>query len=320
MTLRPGLTSIPADLPMGEVYINYDVFGNAFQENRTFTIQDKMAPAVVDARMRYSENGDSLLIAFSEPVAYNGIGLDLFDYIHGKDTLHLEALDIFWNADGLSCSVLLAGGKDRVMPGDSLLLVTGIPGKVVVDALGNMPVRNPTPLVIQGSLSHLVQTTEMGSFDPSDEYLDTVSAVTISYVPGTIRTKDLREKGELGHIIELGQRFVPQLVDNAQSQDGQAVTLDPSKVSIALQVQYYDHVGQFVTDTTIVIPCQNPKFGGNCLDTDQKLFVNWNYKDKGGRFVGSGVYLVHFKLLVSYEKQVVQEEMLDKWGVRRKQK
>ena len=319
VTLKSGLTHIPSDLPLAELYVNYPVFDNVFQEERRFPVRDKMAPAIADARMRYGDV-DSLVVSFSEPVAYEGIGLDLFRYIHGKDTMDLQPLKITWSADGLNATLVLPSGVDRVVPGDSLLLNTGVPGRVVVDALGNMPVPSPSPVEIQGSLTHLVETVKMGNFDPDNEALGTVSSVTVSYVPGEIRTKDLRDRGELGHIIELGQRFVPQLIDNATNGEDPSIplTVDPSKVFISLKVQYYDHVGQFVTDTVITIPCENPKFGGNCLETDKKMFVNWNYKNKDGRFVASGVYLVNFELQVRYEKKVIKEEMLDKWGVRRK--
>ena len=50
------------------------------------------------------------------------------------------------------------------------------------------------------------------------------------------------------------------------------------------------------------------------------LFVNWNFKDRAGRFVGAGVYLVQFKLVARYENKTVEEEVIDKWGVRRSKK
>jgi hypothetical protein len=56
------------------------------------------------------------------------------------------------------------------------------------------------------------------------------------------------------------------------------------------------------------------------LTTDKKVFVNWNYKDHTGRLVGAGVYIVQFKLVVRYKQKKIQEEMRDKWGVRRKKK
>jgi hypothetical protein len=323
VTLRRGLTSIPANLPLAELYANYAVLGNTFQDERHFPIKDKMAPAIYEARLRYGEVADSLQVTFSEAVDVDNVsGLELFDYLHGTDTLHLEPLAIRWSADGLNAWVVLPDGENRIIPGDSLILVTGVPGKVVVDVLGNMPGRNPSPVEIQGSLTHLVSTVDMGSFDPRNDSLRVASSISLTQVPGSMRTSDLREKGELGHIVELGQRFVPQLVKNATTGEYATVStdIDIEKVFISLQVQYFDHLGQYVTDTTVVLPCKHAKFGGNCLDTDQKLFVNWNYKNKDGRFVGSGVYMVQFKMLVQYEATTIKEEMLDKWGVRRKNK
>ena len=111
---------------------------------------------------------------------------------------------------------------------------------------------------------------------------------------------------------------MPQLLDRAQiSADGTVDpsvldSLDPEKVFITFVVNYYDHLGQYVNDTTILVPCNSPKFGGNCLESDQKIFVNWNFKDHRGRFVGTGVYTVQFKMVVRYEKKKIEEEIKDK--------
>ena len=83
-------------------------------------------------------------------------------------------------------------------------------------------------------------------------------------------------------------------------------------------MNYFDHLGQYVNDTVITVPCNSPKFGGNCLETDKKVFVNWNFKDHKGRFVGTGIYNVQFKMIVRYENRKIEEQIKDKWGVRRK--
>ena len=98
-----------------------------------------------------------------------------------------------------------------------------------------------------------------------------MSSVSLSYLPGTTRTADMRESGQLGHLISLGQRFVPQLIDNAQvdangNYDASVLdSLDPQKVFITFSVSYFDNLGQYVTDTTLTIPCTSPKFGGGKL-------------------------------------------------------
>ena len=71
-------------------------------------------------------------------------------------------------------------------------------------------------------------------------------------------------------------------------------------------------------DKNIMVMCNSAQLGGNCLSAEQKVFVNWNFKDHTGRFVGSGIYMVQFKMVVRYEKKEIKEEIKDKWGVRRK--
>jgi len=167
----------------------------------------------------------------------------------------------------------------------------------------------------------------MGTFDSKDEELmQTLSSVNLRYMPSSTTKEDMEKEGALGQLVQLGERFVPQLLDRAQiSADGTVDpsvldSLDPEKVFITFVVNYYDHLGQYVNDTTILVPCNSPKFGGNCLVSDQKLFVNWNFRDHRGRFVGTGVYTVQFKMVVRYEKKKIEEEIKDKWGVRRSKK
>ena len=175
-------------------------------------------------------------------------------------------------------------------------------------------------------MNHLVESTQMGTFDEKDEVLHTVSSVNLRYVPSSTTKEDLEKEGVLGQLIQLGERFVPQLLDRAQiAADGSVDpsvldSLDPEKVFISFVVNYFDHLGQYVNDTAITVPCNSPKFGGNCLNSDQKVFVNWNFKDHKGRFVGTGVYTVQFKMVVRYERKKIEEEIKDKWGVRRKKK
>ena len=326
VNLASGLTSISSTVPAANLYVYYEVMGNTFVSEQSVAIKDKMAPVIVGAALHYGDDddADTVVVTFSEPVNYIELqGKDFFSYIHGKDTIDLYPSQIRWSADGLSASLILRDDLDGIIPGDSLMIVHGEKTSIK-DALGNISSDTPAPVVISGILSHLVQSVNMGTFDPTNEELREVNSISLSYVQNTMRTADMRENGNLGHLISLGERFVPQLVDGANvNADGEydpsvLDALDPSKVLITFSVSYYDNLGQYVNDTTLTVACDSPKFGGNCLNTDKKVFVNWNYKDHAGRFVGTGVYIVQFKLVVRYESKKIEEEMLDKWGVRRK--
>ena len=325
-TLKSGLTSVSSSLS-ATLYIYYDVLSNTFVSEQNSAIEDKMAPVITMASLHYGEDSkkDTLTVTFSEAVKQTSlIGTDFFQYIHGTDTLDLTPSQIIWSADGKTAQLILRESTESIIPGDSLMIVPGTVSSIE-DIYGNKSGDAPSPVVIAGLLSHLVQTVDMGSFDPENDTLQTMSSVSLSYLPGTTRTADMRENGQLGHLISLGQRFVPQLIDNAQvdangNYDASVLdSLDPQKVFITFSVSYFDNLGQYVTDTTLTIPCTSPKFGGgNCLTTDKKVFVGWNYKDRRGRFVGTGVYIVQFKLVVRYDKKKIEEEQKDKWGVRRR--
>ena len=335
MRIATGVTSISDDLPPATVYTYYEVLGETFVTEETAALVDKMAPVISAATLNYGKKADTLTVRFSEPVLYKNLeGRDFFSYIHGKDTIDLLPSRIEWLQDGKAAKLILDAGVSTILPGDSLMIVKGARDNIR-DNYGNIAGERPSAVIIGGLLNHLVEATKMGSFDINDNRivaedesksytLQTVSSVNLRYVPGSTTKEDMEKEGALGQLVQLGERFVPQLLDRAQiSADGTVDpsvldSLDPSKVYITFVVNYYDHLGQYVNDTTIMVPCNSPKFGGNCLSSDQKVFVNWNFKDHTGRFVGSGIYMVQFKMVVRYEKKEIKEEIKDKWGVRRK--
>lgn len=324
--LTTGVTSISDDLPPATIYTYYDVLGETFVNEENAVIIDKMPPVIVGAVLNYGSKVDSLAVTFSEVVQYQDLeGRDYFRYIHGKDVIDLLPTNILWSSDGRVATLVLDGSIATILPGDSLMVVRGEKDDIK-DNYGNVAGEKPSPVVIAGLLNHLVESTKMGHFDDADDMYRTLSSVNLRYVPSTTTKEDLEKEGSLGQLVQLGERFVPQLVDRAQiSADG---TVDPSvldslkpeNIFITFVVNYYDHLGQYVNDTSITVQCNSWKFGGNCLDTDKKVFVNWNFKDHNGRFVGTGVYMVQFKMVVKYEKKKIEEEVKDKWGVRRSKK
>ena len=322
--IAKGVTSVSEALPPATVYSYYDVLGQTFVNEEAAPLVDKMSPIVSGVTLSYGQKADTLIINFSEVIKYKDLkGDDFFRYIHGKDTLDINPKGIDWANDGLSVKLIIDAGASTILPGDSLMVVHG-EKSAIQDNFGNVAGDDPSPVVIAGLLNHLVEATNMGTFDGEDEVLQTLSSVNLRYMPSSTTKEDMEKEGALGQLVQLGERFVPQLLDRAQiSADGTVDpsvldSLDPEKVFITFVVNYYDHLGQYVNDTTILVPCNSPKFGGNCLVSDQKLFVNWNFKDHRGRFVGTGVYTVQFKMVVRYEKKKIEEEIKDKWGVRRK--
>ena len=323
--LVSGVTSISEQLPQATVYTYYSVFDEIFVNEEPVKIVDKMSPIIAGATLNYGKKTDTLLVRFSEPIKKVD-GRDFFRYIHGKDTSDLVPSSISWSEDGFTAKLILDASQGTILPGDSLMVVRGSKGRTIQDNFGNISGDDPSPVVIGGLLNHLVESTQMGTFDDKDEVLHTLSSVNLRYMPSSTTKEDLEKEGVLGQLVQLGERFVPQLLDRAQiAADGSVDpsvldSLDPEKVFISFVVNYFDHLGQYVNDTAITVPCNSPKFGGNCLNSDQKVFVNWNFKDHKGRFVGAGVYTVQFKMVVRYEKKKIEEEIKDKWGVRRKKK
>jgi len=333
--LASGVTSISDDLPQANIYTYYKVFGETFVTEAAAPLVDKMSPIVASATLSYGKKTDTLMIVFSEPIMTKNLkDVDYFSYIHGDSVHVLNPTRIDWSSDGRTAKLVLNGSDGTIMPGDSIMVHKGIKD-AIKDNYGNIAGENPQSVIIGGLLNHLVEATQMGTFDINDDTpkedadgktytLQTVSSVNLRYVPGSTTKEDMEKEGALGQLVQLGERFVPQLLDRAQVSDDGSYdpsvldSLKPEDVYISFIVNYFDHLGQYVNDTIITVPCQSPKFGGNCLETDKKVFVNWNFKDHKGRFVGTGVYNVQFKMVVRYEDKKIVEEIKDKWGVRRK--
>lgn len=333
--LASGVTSISDKLPQANVFTYYSIFGETFVSEEVAPLVDKMSPVVASATLSYGKKADTLLVVFSEPISSKNLkGNDYFSYIHGEETIELNPSRIDWSSDGLTAKLVFNGSQGTIMPGDSLVIHKGA-RDAIKDNYDNIAGEKPQAVIIGGLLNHLVESTNMGTFDINDDRvvgeddgktytLQTVSSVNLRYVPGTTTKEDMEKEGALGQLVQLGERFVPQLLDRAQvSADGTydpsvLDSLKPEDVYISFIVNYFDHLGQYVNDTTITVPCNSWKFGGNCLETDKKVFVNWNFKDHKGRFVGTGVYSVQFKMIVRYENKKIEEEIKDKWGVRRK--
>jgi len=333
--LASGVTSISDELPQANIYTYYKIFGETFVTEEAAPLVDKMSPIVASATLSYGKKTDTLMIVFSEPIMTKNLkDVDYFSYIHGDSVHVLNPTRIDWSSDGRTAKLVLNGSDGTIMPGDSIMVHKGIKD-AIKDNYGNIAGENPQSVIIGGLLNHLVEATQMGTFDINDDTpkedadgktytLQTVSSVNLRYVPGSTTKEDMEKEGALGQLVQLGERFVPQLLDRAQVSDDGSYdpsvldSLKPEDVYISFIVNYFDHLGQYVNDTIITVPCQSPKFGGNCLETDKKVFVNWNFKDHKGRFVGTGVYNVQFKMVVRYEDKKIVEEIKDKWGVRRK--
>ncbi len=317
--LRDDLTQPPSSLPNAELFIEYPVFAEEFVEHRILTMQDKMAPVIVEAKITYASSADTLLLRFSEPVdADQMTRKDIFLLVHGNDTLVLEPQSLDWSSDGLSVKIALWTGDSKpVTPGDLIIVRGDAPeGAILLDQQGNGPLSNQKPVLIEGSLKHLVASSNFGRL--SQARMDStarLSSMSVNWVNPGVRTDDLQKQGRVGQMVELGQRFLPQLVDRANvSVD----SLNPEDVSVIVSTYYFDNLVQYVTDMLFELPCNHPTyFDGNCLQTNKKLFIDWNYQDNTGRFVGTGVYVANFHLFVRYKNVSIEEQRLEEIGVKR---
>ena len=82
--------------------------------------------------------------------------------------IELNPSRIDWSSDGLSAKLVFNGSDGTIMPGDSIVVRKGAKD-AIKDNYKNVAGENPQAVIIGGLLNHLVEATQMGTFDVNDD-------------------------------------------------------------------------------------------------------------------------------------------------------
>jgi hypothetical protein len=207
-------------------------------------------------------NDDTLLIVFSEPVAWDNptgsVPSDIFNYFDSTGVINTQALATIQSSEMLATTDsarIIITNSFRIIPGKDSVNIRG----GIADMVPNKPNSQNARCVIQGQRTNIWRPyAAPNPFDPTDPQS--------AQVPN--RIIDIFQKATNE---ERGNRPVMR--------SGFIAEVTPLKESFA-EATIYDGVGNVVVAQRKLIPDHS----------SNKLYLDWDGKNRNGRIVGSGTY------------------------------
>jgi hypothetical protein len=161
----------------------------------------------------------------------------------------------------------------------------------IADVLGNSPGANSKFRLITGMKKAQIKTITLRNVDPNLISPNSdVFAVTLE-LPNTTVEEVVNRTGRLGHLIKI------DLGDYAQADDFNKV--DPAKVALEYEVDYFSNLGVPIASQKQAIPCVGGLYGTtDCRETRGHLFVGWNFTSMKKQRVATGAYIVRLQYRV----------------------
>ncbi|MGL1901576.1 MAG: hypothetical protein OCC49_05540 [Fibrobacterales bacterium] len=296
------------------LHYTYTADGITRSVDKVITMQDKMAPVIIDAKLNagvFRTSEDTLIITFSEKINIGRISQnDLFEYKSESGTLTIEPNELTWiNA---TTAKLVIENNGSVIIGDSIRINNNPLSKLgyIVDLANNSAMKSPLFAELEGDPRMLVEYVSLNSFDSEDPEILKAPITELKYVDMYTTASDLRETGRLGHLIEIGANTFPYAAKAIENG-----SYAPEDYTFDYSIHYYTQNGSYVAETKGTITCADAGFEGNCLENPSKLFVQWNFKTDQNQAIATGTYVVTMQLLVRTPEQVVLQQATDTWGV-----
>lgn len=112
-----------------------------------------------------------------------------------------------------------------------------------------------------------------------------------------------------------------RLYSSDSSVIAEQIPVNSAKAYISLSLSIYTNLGAHVVSGQHRVGCQDPLFGGDCIQNPSQIFLRWNGISAEGRKVGSGAYLAKATLQVFYENtgtgslNIAHQELQEFWGI-----
>lgn len=295
------------------------VFVSVYPARKKDTLQeipilDRIAPVLLRAELTPGEAGDTLRLAFSEPVDVAELAvppLDLFVY---KRTLNdaperIDPKEIRWDSGGLAAVLIFSAQATNGPRSGNFIRINDGKGHIA-DSAGNFAGPNSRFRLITGPKRLAVQTTTFREVAPSRELLmETPIRPLLFPLRTDIRVAE-QESGRMGHFLKV------DLADFAVA-DG-FTTIDPSQVVLEYQTSIFSNLATPVNEAKASLSCRDAAYKGDCRVNRGYLFIGWNYTARDGAKVGTGAYVVLFRYQVKVQGKTVQSGTLAQtWGILR---
>lgn len=256
-------------------------------------VQDRMAPVVQSAQLRSHLDeslNDTLNVLLSEPVSLKNECSDFLEFKSGSNVFSLQAMDVQWNKENSSATVIL--NAKSLMPRDSVRLRP----ECVFDLSGN---RASDSAVFVYANGFYPLNFEIGSMAVSNEILNGANVPIFQLRFETAEEKFPNDE-EWGVGMDLLTPEFNGAVKDALGMKSTAV-LEPSKLRIQYNVKIYTNLGEYIVGTTSDVYGDDERFEG----TAKRLFLKWNLMDAKHRRMGTGAYIANAAVVVTYDGTLV---------------
>ncbi len=284
--------------------------GRGKDSTQSIPLIDGIAPVLLSAVMVRGQAFDTLRLQFSETVAPNTLGAkDLFVYRltqNGVD-LQYDPVAAVWNASRDLVGLIFPTGSSEAPRSGNVIRIMNGPGRLA-DVAGNSPGSNSRLRLITGVKSAEIKTVTLKHADP-DLIATYTEVFTVTHVLSNVPVEEVvKSTGRLGHLVKV------DLGDYTQAENFTAI--DPAKVSLEYQVQYFTNLGVPVASQKRVISCLDDLYGGDCRAKRGYLFIGWNFITLQKQRVATGAYIVRLQYKIRVGETTPVSGKLDQiWGV-----
>lgn len=288
---QTGLSDEWGQVVLTQIY--EDDFGVFEREWDDLPVIDSMAPILVSSEIFWVEDGydqDQLVIRFSEQMDTTITNVEeLFNFLFEDfDEVVYYADDYEWRRDGQEFVIFFSGDDlnhtTRFNPRDG---VKALIGEGYLKDKNGLSIANSEEWTnIDGDFNERIEVVEVvSSFNNLDEEFINRPDIEVEVFSVTENAAEIMKQR-----LEQGMVIGPIKVNENDPRR-------PEDIRWRYQFLIFSHLGQYVTRKHGVIECTSEMFksetSSNCKDSRGiKVALKWNYKDKNGRFVGTGAYII----------------------------
>ncbi|MFA6836799.1 MAG: hypothetical protein WCR04_10415 [Fibrobacteraceae bacterium] len=298
-------------------------FGSSFiyyKGNSPIEIQmkDGMAPAIKRAYLKSSKgNGsDTLKVSFTEGVAEVQSSSDIFEYksYNTQDMQPISGTSVLWNPENTEATIIWTSSTTSVIPKDSLRILS----YTLKDSSQNKVQSGSAFTKIEGTYPFEIRTNTLIEFSHSEAMQKKSIFERIFANP----SDSLPQKENAGVAIDIGGEELATSIREALGDS--SIKIDPSKISILIDLRLYTNLGEYVTSIHTETQCSDARFPNfNCLENAKTLFLKWNLMSNDRRIVGTGAYIAKIFAGITYNNTTIwrndnETNAVQVWGVHRK--
>ncbi len=301
----------------------------------TISMEDGMAPVLVEAFLYRGIEYDSVIVFLSEEIQTQNMihnGMENYSYNHrsgdasGTIVTAYSSHYTFHNTQTENNLTYNLDSKKeyQIAPGDTIRMVPG--SDRIKDLSGNSPGNSSKGIPIIGRSSPSTHTVSIKSFDNPDEILEAFHErgsspmVHSSFSPDLIYSdKSITEQAseefnqvgfvQSGNMLDLLLSEIPKTVLD---------TIPATDLKLYLKFQYtltiYNSHGAFVAKSSGTIECSDEElfYEGDCTlpENERWLWIGWDPISNNGRLVGTGVYIAIFEHQYLYPSGTTQQKSL----------